>query len=456
MLTLRPAFSRQATFEWFVLLLWGVLLSTQPPAITSYLNALGLGEGYYAQALHWFHSSAFSIDTLCYRWGYWLRKHPNARPLKGHPVYVGDGVKVAKEGRKMPGVKGLHQESEDVSKPKWIRGHSFSALALLLGAGEALFAAPIGLKLHDGIEAVDAEADATLVEKMATLCVQFMVKGGDAVLDAYYASVKVLKPFREHGVHLISRARITTVGHAAFSRRPGKHGPGRHREWGSEVKLRELFAPIEECADASVWLYGQHMKVYYQCFKFYWDSADELVLFVLTQLPTGKQIILLSSDLSLTGAEVIEAYGWRFKIEVSFRTLIQLLGGFCYRFWLKSMETASKWPKNLCLVDYGEDFQQQVARKVEAFERFVNLNAIALGLLQVLALEMPDHIWAHFPLWFRTLPKHAYPSEQVVRLSLQNQQEMNLSRSKPTLLLAKLLADKNESPKEPDKSVLAA
>lgn len=456
LLKLRPAFSRQATFEWFVLLLWGVLLSTQPPAITSYLNALGLGEGYYAQALHWFHSSAFSINTLCYRWGYWLREHPNARQLKGHPVYVGDGVKVAKEGRKMPGVKGLHQESEDVSKPKWIRGHYFSALALLLGAGEALFAAPIGLKLHDGIEAVDAKADATVVEKMATLCVQMMVQGGYAVLDAYFASAKVLKPFRAHGVHLISRARITTVGHAAFSRRPGKHGPGRHREWGSEVKLRELFAPIEECADASIWLYGQYRTVYYQCFKFYWDSADELVLFVLTQLPNGKQIILLSSDVNLTGAEVIEAYGWRFKIEVGFRTLIQLLGGFCYRFWLKSMETASKWPDDLSLADYCEDFQREVARKVEAFERFVNLNAMALGLLQVLALEMPHHIWAHFPRWFRTLPKHGYPSEQIVRLSLQNQQEMNLSQSMPTLLLTKLLDDKHESLKEPDTATLAA
>lgn len=456
MIKLRPAFSRQATFEWFVLLLWGVLLSTQPPAITSYLNALGLSEGYYAQALHWFHSNGFSIDDLCYRWGCWLREHPHVRRLKGQPVYVGDGVKVGKEGRKMPGVKRLHQESEDVSKPKWIRGHYFSALGLLLGAGGALFATPIGLKLHDGIEAVEADAQTTLVEKMATLCVQFMVKGGYAVLDAYYASAKVLNPFRAHGLHLISRARITTVGHAAFCRRPGKHGPGRPREWGSEVKLRELFAPVEDCAEASVWLYGQAMTVYYQCFEFYWDSADELVLFVLTQLPTGKQIILLSSDLSLTGAEVIEAYGWRFKIEVSFRTLIQLLGGFCYRFWLKSMKTTSKWPENLRLADYCEDFQRQVARKVEAFERFINLNAIALGLLQVLALEMPNHVWMHFPLWFRTLPKHGYPSEQIVRLSLQNQQEMNLSRSTSTLLLAKLLDDKHESPKEPDKATLAA
>ncbi|NER87130.1 hypothetical protein [Moorena sp. SIO3A2] len=38
---LRPMFASFATFEWFVLLLWGVLLSTQPPAVTSYLNAIG-------------------------------------------------------------------------------------------------------------------------------------------------------------------------------------------------------------------------------------------------------------------------------------------------------------------------------------------------------------------------------------------------------------------------------
>ncbi len=148
---------------------------------------------------------------------------------------------------------------------------------------------------------------------MALLCVKYMEKGSYALLDAYYSSVKVLAPFREQGIHLISRVRITTVAHAAFSRRPGKHGPGRHRQWGSTIKLRELFAPIETCNQASVWLYGQSIRVYYQCFEFYWDSPDEPVLFVLTQLPCGKQIILLSSDLSLTGAEVIEAYGWRFN-----------------------------------------------------------------------------------------------------------------------------------------------
>ncbi len=81
----------------------------------------------------------------------------------------------------------------------------FSALGLLLGVGEALFASPIVFKLHDGIEAVEADAQLTVVEKMAAVCVQFMAQGSYAVLDAYYASAKVLKPFREQGLHLITK-----------------------------------------------------------------------------------------------------------------------------------------------------------------------------------------------------------------------------------------------------------
>ena len=117
---LRPAFSREVPFEWFVLLLWGVLLSQQPAAVTSYLNGLGLAESSYGRALHWFRSQAFKMDEVSQRWSQWLLEHPQVKTLKGQRVYAGDGIKVCKEGRRMPGVKGLHQESEDVSKPEWI------------------------------------------------------------------------------------------------------------------------------------------------------------------------------------------------------------------------------------------------------------------------------------------------------------------------------------------------
>jgi hypothetical protein len=46
-LEMPPAFKQEATFEWFVFLLWGVLLTTQLPAVTNYLNALRLNESYY-------------------------------------------------------------------------------------------------------------------------------------------------------------------------------------------------------------------------------------------------------------------------------------------------------------------------------------------------------------------------------------------------------------------------
>jgi hypothetical protein len=443
LLQFRPVFSREAPFEWFVLLFWGIVLSTQPPAVTSYLNALGLGEGYYHQALHWFQSSAFSVDRLCTAWGEWLSQHRSVTRLQGELLYVGDGIKVAKEGRRMPGVKGLHQESSDVSKPEWIRGHYFSALGLLLGTGGALFAAPIAFKLHDGIEASDAASPAlTLVDKMARLCIRHMSAGSYVVLDAYYASAKVLRPFRQHGLHLISRVRISTVAHAAFSPLPGKRGRGRPRKWGSEIPLNPLFEPLAACQTAVVWLYGQETTVYYQCFKLFWDSSDAEVLFVLTQLPNGKRLILLSSDVTLSANQVIEAYGKRFKIEVCFRTFVLLLGGFAYQFWLKLLDKTSPFPSNLCLADYELTEQHQIQQKVEAFERFVNLNAIVLGVLQILALELPQSIWHNFPCWFRTLPEHGYPTEQIVRLTLQHQRPMIFSRSRPTLLLPQLIADK--------------
>lgn len=43
-------------------------------------------------------------------------------------IYVGDGVKASKEAKKMPGVKKLHQESENSSKGEYILGHMFGGI----------------------------------------------------------------------------------------------------------------------------------------------------------------------------------------------------------------------------------------------------------------------------------------------------------------------------------------
>ncbi|MCT7988979.1 hypothetical protein [Laspinema olomoucense] len=89
--------------------------------------------------------------------------------------------------------------------------------------------------------------------------------------------------------------------------------------------------------------------------------------------------------------------------------------------------------------DYSEPFQFKIREKIEVFERFVNLNALVLGILQVLSLEMPQVIWKSFSGWFRTVCRSGYPSEQVVRLTLLQAGPSILAESPPSLLLTKFL-----------------
>ena len=193
----------------------------------------------------------------------------------------------------------------------------------------------------------------------------------------------------------------------------------------------------------TVLLYGKTVTVKYRTIDLHWDCPHNQVRFVLVVMPDGKQIILLSTDVTLSAQEILIAYSWRFQIEVTFRTLIQLLSGFSYQFWMKDMNPSKKWQSDLVLTRYPEKQQQQVIRKVEAFERFVLINAIALAILQLLSLEMPTVIWKGFPGWFRTLPDNGYPSEQIVLLTLREKRKTILTKSKSGLLLTKFLATRS-------------
>ncbi len=74
-------------------------------------------------------------------------------------MFVADGLKAPKEGRKMPAVKKLHQESADNSKPEYIFGHSFQTVSLLVqGALGPVFSVPLasrGATKRDSISESD-------------------------------------------------------------------------------------------------------------------------------------------------------------------------------------------------------------------------------------------------------------------------------------------------------------
>ena len=74
-------------------------------------------------------------------------------PLKnisGRAVLIGGGVKRASDGRYMPCIKKMVQESESASKPAFIHGHFFGAVGVPAGKASKSFCLPLSIQIHDG------------------------------------------------------------------------------------------------------------------------------------------------------------------------------------------------------------------------------------------------------------------------------------------------------------------
>ncbi len=134
--------------------------------------------------------------------------------------------------------------------------------------------------------------------------------------------------------------------------------------------------------------------VEYYCTDLLWRPIDDFMRFVCVKDGEGKYV-LMCSDLNLSPKDIIQIYSYRSKVEVMFLFLKHLIGGFCYRFWTKSMPKLSRKIKtDLSTLD--ESAIRKVREVVEAVERFVNIAGIALGLLQYQALTHADLIWESY------------------------------------------------------------
>src|SRR3990172_10073160 len=116
---------------------------------------------------------------------------------------------IPKEGRKMPAVKSLHQESDSNSKPPFIMGHSLQAISLLAsGPTGHVVSVPLAARIHEGIVLSNRDKR-TLLDKMVGLffavVAAWVEKKVILVADAYYASRKVINPLFAQGHQLVTR-----------------------------------------------------------------------------------------------------------------------------------------------------------------------------------------------------------------------------------------------------------
>lgn len=203
---------------------------------TSIIRDLALNPNLYETMNHFFRASSWVLDAVKFKWFETVKTLAPLYKEDGYTILIGDGVKQAKEGRYMPGVKKLFQESENSSKPEYIFGHMFGGIGVLAGNASKWFCIPLSINLQDGIQTILSWGNKD--EKPKSHVIQMIEAGYEAaetfgksllLLDRYFLSVPALEQLEQYNssknavMHIVTKAKKSC---AAFEKSPEKK-PGR-------------------------------------------------------------------------------------------------------------------------------------------------------------------------------------------------------------------------------------
>jgi hypothetical protein len=389
--------------------------------VSSIVRWLFLNPDYYDPLLRFFRTTSWQLEPLLASWVTIAMSSYPVLEFNGRPLLIGDTIKVGKEAHKIPGLKLLHQESQNSCAAEFVFGHHFGVVALLVGSMAKSFCLPLQAEIHEGIDTIcpahglNGKA-ATLVTRMAYLLADKARQTGRccyAAVDAYYAVGPMFLLLKaaldENGrqlVHVITRAKSNYVGFFDWP-----DGRRKYQET-DKVRLSDIFDFPEMFDKEELRIQGKLKTVGYYCIDLLWKPVKDNIRFVMVVDGTDR-FILMCSDLELSPQDIITIYCYRSKIEGMFLLLKHLLGGFCYRFWTKVLPELKRNQK-LDVSQLSKPDLRKIRRTVQAIERYVNLAGIALGLLQYLALTQAPKVWQSYPGWLRTYSSNV-PSEGVVQ-----------------------------------------
>jgi len=430
---------------WFVVCVAGLTVRTELMGVTSVIRALGLHQRFYDNLLDSFHSPGIKLDDMSVLWAkIVLGLFPGIVRVNDRIVLVGDGIKVAKQGKKMPAVKLLHQESESNSKAQYIMGHSYQAVSLLTQAAGSVFAVPLVMRIHEGI--VQSNRDKrTLLDKMiALLAILNVNRQFYFVADAYYANGKIVRGLLGQGNHLITRAKSNAVAYQPCILQ-GKKSRGRPRVYGNKVALKSRFKDQQGWEQMPSPVYGEkEVSIAYKVCDLLWRPAGTIVRFIVVIHPTRGRCLLMSTDTALSATEIIRLYGLRFKIEHAFKQAVHIIGTFSYHFWMKEMKPLRRRNGNQYLHMESKAYRDGVKRKIHAYHVFVQAGIVSQGLLQYLAACHTELVWKSFGSWLRTIRPGVAPSELVVATALRHCLPEFLSVNSKSSNLAKFIAERQD------------
>lgn len=427
----RGCFQHQMAFNWFLVIILGLIVRSDHLGISSFVRCFYFESKAYYSLLYFFRSSAWSLSDLLDRWVEIVCNRFPVLYINNRPILVGDGIKVCKEAQKMPGVKKLHQESANSGKGETIFGHHIGSVGIIIGNIKKIFCVPLQSRIHEGVDEIRFvekinNENPTLVTKMAQLVVETAISTNKLcyiALDAYFAVSPAFMYFKnavnkknEQLVHIITRAKKNYVGF-----HDGLYSDKKfHKE--NKVILKEMF-DFQDCFETvELKMYSEMKTIKYLYLDLLWKPIEDLVRFVLI-IDGNDEYILMCSDLKLSPEDIITIYSYRCKIELSFKFLKHIFGGFYYHFWTKVCPRLENG--TIDLTNLSDDDLKIIESTVEANERFINLSGIAMGILQYIAILHPSKVWDNYYGWLRTKSSEI-PSEATVQQVIQFEFNANI------------------------------
>ena len=248
----RPCFSRVASYQWFLVIMIGLVVRGDHYGVSSIVRWLSLTPGCYWTMLHFFHSTGWTLEGLLWCWWSYCFQDPLCLKVQGRSVMIGDHTNQPKDGRKMPGVTTIHQDSETSSKPSYFRGHVWGFVALVVESAQKYFALPLWGELNmEERNKNNSQSMGTRLVYNAIRIAEQMNCPSYLVLDAYFAigpvflaaagvySIAAKVPW----VHIITRAKKSAVAYLdPLPKPPGKRGP--QNKYGKKIKLIDLLIMI--------------------------------------------------------------------------------------------------------------------------------------------------------------------------------------------------------------------
>ncbi len=411
---LSPAFSRKATFSWFVIAVIGVILRNDSYGASSIVRALAMDGASYLCLLNFFHSSAWCKDRLLLLWTRFLLDGDIGYEVNGRIVLLADHTKQPKDGRKMPAVTTMKQDSETSSKPSYFRGHHWGFIALAAQKCSRFRAIPVWAEIHR-----DSGEDSRSV-RMVKKTIEISEDVGKlfyVILDAFFSVGPVMSTaIGSCGrIHVLARAKKNVTAYEV-PRAKRKKTRGKPRKYGKKHRLAKFFDRRKRrFSKAEARVYQKTETVSFMTVDMIWKPVKTVIRFFLIETSRGR-IILMSSDLSMTALDALALYCARARIETSFDVFKNLLGGMAYHFWSKYLHPSSRRPSKNS-VEQTSSNPGKTSNTLQAIEKFVAVCVIAQGMLQYISLCFATEIIKSNPCWLRTLPEKV-PSEFVTRHSL--------------------------------------